>query len=65
MTAGPGLAPYLAEVELVEEHQVLLRILLGVQPVDLGHHPCHPLVGKEELGEQAWVGALREGQGGD
>lgn len=65
VTAGPRLSPYLAEVELVEEHQVLLRVQLSIQPVDLGHHPRHPLVGKEELGEQAGVGALRGDQRGD
>jgi len=63
--AGAQAAPYLAEVELVEEHQVLLWVQLGIQPVDLGHHPRHPLIRKEELGEQAGVGALRGEQRGD
>lgn len=64
MTPGPGLPLYLAEMELVEEHQVLLWVQLSIQPVDLGHHTCHPLIGEEELGEEAGVGALRGGQRG-
>lgn len=59
---GPGLPPYLAEVELVEEHQVLLRVELSIQPIDLSHHLCHPLISKKELGEQAGVRALRREQ---
>lgn len=51
--------PHLADVELVEEHQVLLRVQLSIQPVDLGHHPCHPLISEEELREQPGVGALQ------
>lgn len=51
--------PHLADVELVEEHQVLLRVQLSIQPVDLGHHPRQPLISKEELREQPGVGALQ------
>lgn len=57
--------PYLAEVELVEEHQVLLRVQLSIQPIDVGHHARHSLVGKEELREQPGVGALRAGRTSD